>query len=225
MEIAGIVKNSFVDYPGKIATTIFTCGCNMNCWYCHNRDIITSTEGEYDADKILAFIRERKGFLDGVVISGGEPTLQKDLKDFIAQVKDIGLAVKLDTNGTNPDLLKELIDEKLIDYVAMDIKAPYNKYNIITKIDNIDDVKKSVDILKTSGIKHEFRTTYAPNLHEEDILKLLEDIGPCENYSLQQYKKPSFITNDLLEPHKPSEFEQIKSKAGELVKNFVIKNI
>lgn len=225
MEIAGIVKNSFVDYPGKIATTIFTCGCNMNCWYCHNRDIITSTEGEYDEDKILTFLNDRKSFLDGVVISGGEPTLQKDLKEFIKKIKSLNLLVKLDTNGTNPHVLKDLIAENLLDYVAMDIKAPFDKYNIITKIDNIEKVKESVNILKTSGIKHEFRTTYAPNLNKDDIMRLLVDIAPCENYSLQQYKKPSFIINELLEPHKPSEFEEIKQNSTKYVKNFVIKNI
>lgn len=225
MEIAGIVKNSFVDYPGKIATTIFTCGCNMNCWYCHNRDIITSTEGEYDEDKILTFLNDRKSFLDGVVISGGEPTLQKDLKELIKKIKSLNLLVKLDTNGTNPHVLKDLIAENLLDYVAMDIKAPFDKYNIITKIDNIEKVKESVNILKTSGIKHEFRTTYAPNLNKDDIMRLLVDIAPCENYSLQQYKKPSFIINELLEPHKPSEFEEIKQNSTKYVKNFVIKNI
>ena len=107
----------------------------------------------------------------------------------------------------------------------MDIKAPFDKYNIITKIDNIEKVKESVNILKTSGIKHEFRTTYAPNLNKDDIMRLLVDIAPCENYSLQQYKKPSFIINELLEPHKPSEFEEIKQNSTKYVKNFVIKNI
>ena len=224
MEIAGIVKNSFVDYPGNIAATIFTCGCNMNCWYCHNRDLITQQTGDYDENKILDFLKERKGFLDAVVVTGGEPTLQTDLKEFVKKVKDMGYLVKLDTNGTNPEIVQELLNEKLLDYIAMDIKAPFHKYGYITKIDNIEDVKKSVIIIKNSGVKYEFRTTFAPTLSNDDIKQILVELNGCEVYSLQQYKQPSYITVQT-KNHTKSDFEDIKEFSKPYVKTFNIKNI
>lgn len=225
MEIAGFVKNSFVDYPSNIAATIFTCGCNMNCWYCHNRDLITANNGEYDADKILEFLKSRKSFLDGVVITGGEPTLQADLKEYVKKIKDLGLLVKLDTNGTSPSVLKQLIDENLLDYIAMDIKAPFSKYNTITKVENIDNIKQSINLIKNSGLNYEFRTTFAPTLTVDDIKQLLMDINGCDVYSLQQYKQPSFITNTTLKNHTKQEFELLKEFSKPYVKLFNIKNI
>lgn len=126
MIIAGLDKNSFVDYPGKIAATVFTPYCNLNCYYCHNRILLLSDAGksQFTVNEVVAFLEKRKGFLDGVVITGGEPTLQEGLKEFIQIVKALGYAVKLDTNGTNPEILKELLNKGLLDYVAMDIKSP-----------------------------------------------------------------------------------------------------
>ena len=131
MNIGGLVKNSFVDYPQQIAAVIFTNGCNMNCWYCHNQDLITGTRARIPEDFVLSYLKERKNKIDGVVITGGEPTLQIDLLPFIKKIKDMGYLVKLDTNGSNPNILEELISLKLIDYIAMDIKAPKNKLNSI----------------------------------------------------------------------------------------------
>ena len=126
MKFAGFLKNSFVDYPKEIAAVVFTLGCNFNCWYCHNRGIIDKEKYNkplIDESEVLDFLQSRKGFIDGLVISGGEPTLYgEELKEFIKKVKNLGLKVKLDTNGTNPNFVKNLIDEKLIDFVAMDVK-------------------------------------------------------------------------------------------------------
>ena len=221
-------KNSFVDYPSKISCVVFTPGCNMNCWYCHNREIINESEGAYDEEQVLEFLKKRAGFLDAVVVSGGEATLQPDLVEFIKKVKAMGYLVKLDTNGTNPEVLTNLINEKLVDYVAMDIKAPFEKYNLVTPIkpEMLENVKRSVEILKSANIAHEFRTTFAPNLTKEDIINLLREISPVKNYSLQMYVRPKFI-EDKLENHKKETFEEIKEIAinEKLVENFQNKNL
>ena len=221
-------KNSFVDYPSKISCVVFTPGCNMNCWYCHNREIINESEGAYDEEQVLEFLKKRAGFLDAVVVSGGEATLQPDLVEFIKKVKAMGYLVKLDTNGTNPEVLTNLINEKLVDYVAMDIKAPFEKYNLVTPIkpEMLENVKRSVEILESANIAHEFRTTFAPNLTKEDIINLLREISPVKNYSLQMYVRPKFI-EDKLENHKKETFEEIKEIAinEKLVENFQNKNL
>lgn len=225
MEIAGFIVNSFVDYPGNIASVVFTPGCNMNCWYCHNRDIISETKGGYDEDKILSLISERKTFLDGVVITGGEPTLQKDLIAFIEKIKKLGLKVKLDTNGTNFSVVKKLVEEGLLDYIAMDIKAPFSKYNIVTIVKDIEEVKKTARYIMGCGVEYEFRTTFAPNLTDEDIVEICKELEGCENYALQGYQVPSYLDNNKVPPHKNSLFLDAQEKAKKYVKNFIIRNI
>lgn len=225
MEIAGFIVNSFVDYPGNIASVVFTPGCNMNCWYCHNRDIISETKGGYDQDLILAEIERRKGFIDGVVITGGEPTLQKDLLAFAEKVKNLGLKVKLDTNGTNCAVIRKMVKEKLVDYIAMDIKAPFEKYNKVTIIKDIDEIKKSVQYIMQSGVDYEFRTTFAPNLTAEDILEICKNIAGAKNFALQGYRAPHYIDEKKAPPHKNSLFEEVKKSAQGMVENFIIRNI
>lgn len=151
--IGGFQKSSLIDYPEKISAIVFTQGCNFRCPYCHNPELITEKREEERGKRkqILDFLKSRIGKLDGVVITGGEPTLHEDLPQFIKEIKNLGFAVKLDTNGTNPDMLKNLIYEKMIDYVAMDIKAPIDKYSeIVCNKVNTDDILKSIEILKTS---------------------------------------------------------------------------
>lgn len=225
MEISGLIKNSFVDYPKNIACVIFTAGCNMNCWYCHNHDLISETKGVIDEDYVFNLLEERKKFLDGVVITGGEPTLQPDLKDFIKKVKEIGLKVKLDTNGTNLTLLKDLVESGLIDYVAMDVKAPLNKYSKITTVPNLQEIKDSIEYIKNCGLDYEFRTTFAPNLTMDDIRELINDIGCVKNYALQQYRKPEHILKEILSPHLPSELNALKEELSGKVNNFIVRNI
>lgn len=225
MEISGLIKNSFVDYPKNIACVVFTAGCNMNCWYCHNHDLISETKGVISEDYVLNLLDERKKFLDGVVITGGEPTMQPDLKNFIMEVKAIGLKVKLDTNGTNLAVLKDLVESGLIDYVAMDVKAPLNKYNIITSVPNINEIKESIEYIKSCGVDYEFRTTFAPNLSMDDIRQLIKDVGFVKNYALQQYRKPEHILKEVLPPHLPSELNALKEELGASVNNFIVRNI
>lgn len=192
MKIAGLQKSSLIDYPGKISAVVFTQGCNMNCSYCHNRRLIKkhTQDNTYNVFELLEFLKKRAGLLDGVVISGGEPTLQNDLFDFIKQVKKMGFLIKLDTNGTNPSLLKELIDDNLIDYVAMDIKAPMIKYiQVCCSSVDTEKIRESINILLHGKVEYEFRTTFAPELSCEDLVDISKYIKGAEQYVIQQYRE------------------------------------
>ncbi len=193
MIICGFEKFSMVDYEGYIACTVFSGGCNFRCPFCHNAplvigDISAQEIGEKD---VLDYLLKRKGLVDGVVVSGGEPTLQKDLKEFIIKVRDMGYKVKLDTNGTNPLVIRQLIDEGLIDYVAMDIKNCKEKYplTIGTERVNIADIEESVELLKSTNIDTEFRTTLIKEMHtDEDMRKIASWINGGKSYYMQHYK-------------------------------------
>ncbi|MDR2191482.1 MAG: anaerobic ribonucleoside-triphosphate reductase activating protein [Endomicrobium sp.] len=165
MQIGGLQKLSLINYPQKTAAVIFTQGCNMFCPYCHNPQLVYPNlfEDAIKEDEVFAFLKKRQKVLQGVVITGGEPAVQKDLKDFIKRVKELNYAVKLDTNGTNPQIARELIDEKLIDFIAMDIKSPLQKYYLFYKGD-IENIKRSIETIKTSTLPHHFRTTYDKTL-------------------------------------------------------------
>ena len=191
MKIAGMQKLSLLDYPDKVAAIIFTQGCNFNCPFCQNSELIkTKSKDEIPEDEIINYLTKRKKILDGLVISGGEPTLQKDLKSFIKKVKELGLSIKLDTNGFNPQLLQELIDEKLIDYVAMDVKNEICKYSDTCgmKSFKIKNILESINILKNSNIDYEFRTTIMKEYHDiASIEEILKTIGSKPKYFLQNF--------------------------------------
>ncbi len=222
MHIGGVVKNSFVDYPGKIACTIFTIGCNYNCWYCHNSHLLSSKD-KIDENKVLEFLRERKNWLDGVVVSGGEPTLQPDLEEFIKKIKDMDYPVKLDTNGSNFDVLKRLVDNKLVDYVAMDIKAPFDKYKNITQTDvNIENVKKSIEFLKSGQVDYEFRTTFSPDLTVDDIENICKEIKGAKNYSIQKYRVVEYNKINM-KPKNHEEHIRARDVAKKYVQNVLVK--
>lgn len=188
MIIGGFEKTSLLDYPSKIAAVVFTCGCNFRCGYCHNPSLITEKSGIAE-EVFFDFLQKRKGLLDAVVISGGEPCLQRDLYDFIKKIKEMGFLVKLDTNGTNPKLLERLISDSLIDYAAMDIKAPLSKYEKITGV-RVDSSKilESISILKTFEKKYEFRTTVVKSmLSTDDFTEIGRLISGAETYYLQRF--------------------------------------
>lgn len=191
MRIAGLQKNSLVDYPEKLSAVVFTQGCNMNCGYCHNRCLIGYEQnGGLSSEDVFAFLGRRRGLLDAVVISGGEPTLQRDLARFIRRVKDMGFLIKLDTNGTNPDLLESLIEQGMLDYVAMDIKAPFCKYRqVCCSPVNTERLERSIEILQRGGVEYEFRTTYTPQLDQEDLLDIAASIKGAKKYVVQQYRE------------------------------------
>lgn len=194
MKISGIIKTSLIDYPGHISTSIFTQGCNFKCPYCHNPALIpfdSSNEEYIDLNYFWNFIENRKNFIDGIVITGGEPTLQSDLIEFIEKIKIRDFKVKLDTNGSRPEILKKLIENELIDYIAMDIKSSIDKYSDYSDDNSIGDkIIQSVNLIKEAEINYEFRTTVVPGLHDEDDIKnIAEIVSGVENFTLQNFRK------------------------------------
>ena len=190
MKIKGLQKQTILDFPGKLACTIFTFGCNFRCGFCHNPELfIDDGRSEIGEGEILEFLKNRKDFLDGVCITGGEPTLNKELPEFISKIKELGFLVKLDTNGTNPTMLKELIDKKLVDYVAMDIKAPLEFYEKITNVKvNKEDIQKSIDLIRKLK-DYEFRITVVPGLFNEEYAKMIGVwLRDSKRFYIQQFR-------------------------------------
>ncbi len=208
MLIGGLQKMTLIDYPDKIACTVFVAGCNFRCPWCYSRELVLPekikkqpciTEKEF-----FDFLKSRQGLLEGVVVCGGEPCLNKKLPRFVKKIKDLGYAVKIDTNGSNPDILKYLIDKRLIDYVAMDIKSPKEKYQKITaKKLNIKNIEKSILLLLENKVDYEFRTTIIPGLLEKkDIIKIANWINGAKKYYLQNFR-PEKTINSKFEKIKP----------------------
>lgn len=223
MLIGGLQKLTLIDYPGKIACTVFTVGCNFRCHFCHNPELINPAEfklSEIIEEKtFFDFLGARRGLLDGVCITGGEPTLYPELLDFIKKIKMLGFFVKLDTNGTNPEMIKAFLAENLIDYIAMDIKqVPSSKFQVLSLYEkvvgvsvNLEDIGKSIKIIMESGLDYEFRTTVVPGLHnKENIIKIAEFIKGAKKYYLQQFR----AGEKILAP----EFREIKSYPPEFFK-------
>lgn len=187
--IAGFQKTSFVDYPGQPCAVVFTPYCNFNCVYCHNAHILGRETALLAETPVMEYLEKRAGLLGAVVISGGEPTLQQNLAPFIERVRALGYLVKLDTNGTKPDVISQLLAKNLLDYVAMDVKAPPERYDDIVRANtNMDEIRKSIAILRNSGVAHEFRLTFAPQLSPEDALNASKLVKGCERFFLQQYR-------------------------------------
>ncbi len=193
MEIFGLEKLSLVDYDGKVSATIFTGACNFKCGFCQNSSLVLDVNslGTIPEDEVLSYLEKRKGILEGLCITGGEPTLQKELPDFIEKVKKIGYFVKVDTNGTNPEMVKLLHEKGLADYFAMDIKNCKDKYaeTIGIKGYDLSKVEKTVDYFLNNNVDYEFRTTLIDEYHtEKDIEKIGEWIGGAKKYALQKFK-------------------------------------
>jgi pyruvate formate lyase activating enzyme len=190
VNIGGLQKLSLIDYPNRLAAIIFLQGCNMFCKYCHNPQLVYPYlfEEAMKEDDIFDFLKKRQELIEGIVISGGEPTIHRDLKDFISRIKSLGFYIKLDTNGSNPNILQELIDEKKIDFIAMDIKSPLGKYHFFYKGD-IENIKKSVSIIKTSGLPHLFRTTYDKDILNDSDIKDIETFVLPSTYIVQDCRK------------------------------------
>ncbi|QEK11044.1 anaerobic ribonucleoside-triphosphate reductase activating protein [Crassaminicella thermophila] len=190
MNIIGHQKSSFIDYPEKICTVYFVAGCNFRCPYCHNSHIVKEAGKFISEEEIFSFLNKRKKFIDAVCISGGEPTLYEELYGFIKKIKMEGFLVKLDTNGTNPKILEKLLKEGLIDYVAMDIKAPFHKYEFVTKAKiDIENIKMSIHIIKNANIDYEFRTTVCKELlTKEDLIEIATYLKGSKRYSIQNFR-------------------------------------
>jgi len=224
MVINGLNKLTLLDYPGMVACTVYTGGCNLRCPFCHNASLVLNKESQplISKEDFFAFLKKRKKVLEGVCVSGGEPTLNSDLNIFIKEIKLAGYKVKLDTNGTNPIMLNNLIESGLIDYVAMDIKNSIAKYGETVGIPNFDclPIKKSTNILMSSKIPYEFRTTVVKDFHnKEDLIKIGEWLEGAKAYYLQQFVDSKNLIGDNLTPYKA---EELYNFCGQIKKYFKI---
>ncbi len=191
MIIKGLQRLTLIDYPDKLACTVFTFGCNFRCPYCHNPELVIDDGRKAIEEKeILEFLLERKNFLEGICLTGGEPTLYDDLPDFLSEVKELGFSVKLDTNGTSPQMLERLIEGRLVDYIAMDIKAPREKYETVTQVSvKSRDIQKSIELICDGKIDYELRTTVVPSLLGlNEILAIGQWLSGARRFVLQQFK-------------------------------------
>ena len=224
MKIGGLQKTSLQDYPEEVSSIIWTIGCNFSCPFCYNKELVDGTIDEILEDEVFSFLEKRKKLIDGLVISGGEPFLQKDLKDFCKKVKKLGYKIKIDTNGTFPDKLKELIDEKLVDYIAMDIKAPKKKYDKLTDVKtDIKKIEKSIEIIKNSGVDYEFKTTFAPGLlTKEDIINIAKWLDGSKRFYLQQFKNNVPLVSSKLQNAEPISKEKLLETLNDIKSYFEI---
>ena len=213
MLISGFDKVTLLNYPGLVACTIFTKGCNLKCPFCHNSSLISGNDDTYiDEDEIFKYLNKRKNIIEGVCISGGEPLLQKDIKEFIRKIKSLGLKVKLDTNGTNPDLILSLINDNLLDYIAMDIKNIKSKYELTSgaKV-KIDNILKSINIIENSGIDYEFRTTIIKEFHTlSDIDYISKVLDKKSKYYIQNFVKSDAVLDKNLHSFTSDELKEMK---------------
>lgn len=214
MIICGYEKMSMVDYDSKIACTVFTGGCNFRCPFCHNASLVLGSDRQtVDEGEVLEYLTKRRGLVDALVVSGGEPTLQHDLEDFIRKVKGLGYLVKLDTNGTNPDVVEHLISEGLLDYIAMDVKNSEKKYPLtVDRQVDIGVIERSIEIIKNSGVAYEFRTTLIREFHtEDDISKIADMISGAERYYMQKYNDDDGCISHGYSAFDKSEVERFKA--------------
>ncbi|HUV46737.1 MAG TPA: anaerobic ribonucleoside-triphosphate reductase activating protein [Candidatus Bathyarchaeia archaeon] len=243
MIIGGLQKTTLIDFPSRVACTVFTVGCNFRCPYCHNRDLVSwdlfkkSKIKPIKEKDFFEFLEKRKKILDGVCITGGEPTLQPDLCGFCQKIKAMGLEVKLDTNGSNPEVLKQLIDKKLIDFVAMDIKTAFGDYaKTVFKSKNknsalIYKIKKSIKIILESGLEYEFRTTIVPKIHTRKklvgLVKQLKSLDTEFKWTLQQFRPQNCLDPDFLkvQPFNERELENILTGIKKVLRQTKIKGI
>ncbi|UCF49852.1 MAG: anaerobic ribonucleoside-triphosphate reductase activating protein [Thermoplasmatales archaeon] len=190
MKIGGIQKTSLLDYPDIISAIVWTIGCNFRCPFCYNKEIVLGNVKPISEKEVFSFLEMRKGMLEGLVITGGEPLIQKDISDFCKDVKKLNYLIKIDTNGTTPKKLEELIKKNLVDYVAMDIKASKKKYDKLTNAKvNIKKIEESIKILQNSNIDYEFRTTFVPKyLTKDDIIEIAKWLKGSKKFYLQQFK-------------------------------------
>lgn len=216
MEIHGFLKTTLLDYPGKVACTIFFGGCNFRCPYCHNGDLVLSPKDlpTIPKEEILSHLKKRQGILDGVCITGGEPTLQPELTSFLTEIKNLGYEIKLDTNGSNPQILKSLCEKRLVDYVAMDIKHAPSHYKEICNSSSftMEAIQESVSYLLSNRISYEFRTTVVRELHTpEDFREIGGWIAGAAAYYLQPYRESEQVIHPVFSSYNLKELEEIRN--------------
>jgi pyruvate formate lyase activating enzyme len=203
LKIGGIQKASLIDYPGKVGAVVFTQGCNFRCPFCHNPELVNQAffRASLPEEDILAFLNTRRGKLDAVTVTGGEPTMQEGLTFFLQRIKDMGFLIKIDTNGSFPAIIEMLLQKGLVDYFAMDLKGPFNKYEAITRTKvKISDIAESVARITGSGVSHEFRTTLVSSLLKKADILAIADIIPCaQKYVLQKFIPSKHLDDNFRE--------------------------
>lgn len=230
MKIHGFQKITLLDYPGKVACTVFTAGCNLRCPFCHNAFLVTEINPADGLERaeLLAYMKKRRAVLDGVCITGGEPLLYADTLDFIKEIKAVGLSVKLDTNGTFPGRLKEVIDSGMVDYIAMDIKNAPGKYPLTVGMAEFDisPILESIGLIRASKVPHEFRTTVVKEFHRaEDFAETGRLIAGKEHYFLQNFVDSGNLISDGLHGVTPDEMRRFAAEAGKYVSDVAIRGV
>lgn len=217
MRIGGLQKLSLIDYPGKLAAVVFTQGCNFRCGYCHNPELVLPQEycPVISEEEVMAFLRSRQEYLEGVVVTGGEPTVQGDIISFLDKIKRLGYLVKLDTNGSRPEVLKQLLSLRLVNYVAMDVKSSLSRYReVINAPLSVEKIEESIQTIIDSGIQHEFRTTVVKAFHPcQDLLEIRSLVEGARRYNLQMARLDGkILDNSLLahEPYSEGEFDRLR---------------
>lgn len=232
LKIGGLVKTTLLDYPGKVACTIFTSGCSFKCPFCHNRDLVYIPENyEFmDAEEVIAFLKKRQGILDGVCISGGEPLLQDKLVPFLQAIKYLGFKIKLDITGNHLDRLKKIVEMHLVDYIAMDVKNTKEKYGMTVGINsshfNIEEIEECIEYVKQCGVPYEFRTTLVKEFHtKEDLIAIAKWIRGCQKWYLQQFNDSGTLIQDGLHAYDADEMEMLKQSVEEIVPNVELRGV
>ena len=230
MKICGFQKMTMLDFPGKVACTVFTGGCNFRCPFCHNALLVTDIDesNTFDEDEIIAYLYKRKGIIDGVCITGGEPLMQKDIAEFLEKVKATGMPVKLDTNGSYPQKLRELVEKGLVDFVAMDIKNSKEKYPVTVGLNQYDisKVEESISFLLSDAVDYEFRTTVVKEFHtKEDIADIAKWISGAKRYFLQGFVDSGNLIGSGMTAVSPQEMVEFCKKAQDFVPNTVLRGI
>ncbi len=230
MQIYGFNKTTLLDYPEHVAATVFTGGCNFRCPFCHNGGLVLSPNPEerIEEEEVLSYLKKRKGILEGVCITGGEPTLQKDLRNFICKVKDMGYLVKLDTNGYRPQVLWNLMQEGLLDYVAMDIKASKENYAVAAGVEGLDisRIEESVGILKGDKVPYEFRTTVVKGIHSiEEFEEIGQFLAGSRAYYLQQYRENDNVIVQGYDAFSKADLESMALLARKYIDKVVLRGV
>ncbi len=228
MNIAGLQKLTLLDYPGKVAATIFLGGCNFRCPFCHNASLVLEPADNMTRHELFGFLGKRAGILEGVCVTGGEPMLQADLPHFLRQIKDLGYAVKLDTNGSFPDKLKDVVSQGLVDYVAVDIKNSPRNYGKTAGIQNfpIINIQKTVEFLKTNAVPYEFRTTVVSQLHTgQDFVEIGQWIQGAQAYFLQNFVDSGDLIQSGLTGATPQQMQNYLKICQEFVPNTQLRGL
>ncbi len=229
MQIKGLQKTTLLDFPGKVACTVFTGGCNFRCPFCHNASLVLSPKevDDISEEEFFKFLEKRVGVLDGVCITGGEPLLQHDIIPFIEKIHALGFAIKLDTNGSRPKLLRKIIELGLVDHIAMDIKNSLEKYTLSVGADiDLDEIKESIDLIMNSGVSYEFRTTVVKELHTlDDMISLGSLILGAEGYYLQAFKDSGDLICSEYSAHSEETMREMLNAVKPYVKHAELRGI